>query len=357
MKAFYHVIGRGNAAEDFPKTVYTRVPIARIAAGLPELERTMILPRLEALFPTGDCNVWGVPAGAEGVFTRVEEGDAVFLVESTGQGGLVPALAQVKLIWPRPLQGLSEALWGANRFPLVFFFDTEPLALTWAQLHDELKFNNYRAPALLHSIGPAKLSARGGAEGFTAYMRTRYADLLAPSEPEFDGSFAGVRERRAPYDPNDSEPPLQIDIDAPPSLTSGAGRVQKAYAESSRASWFRAFVLQQYQGKCVICRSSLATPAGFPEVEAAHIYPKRLDGSDDPRNGISLCGRHHWAFDAGWISLTDSRTVLVRPDLPNGAEYDFIREYRGAAIADPLDERWRAHPLFLAAHRKLHRFG
>jgi predicted restriction endonuclease len=42
---------------------------------------------------------------------------------------------------------------------------------------------------------------------------------------------------------------------------------------------------------------------GKPEVQGAHIYPKGRDGSDDLRNGICLCRRHHWAMDAGWISI------------------------------------------------------
>jgi hypothetical protein len=39
-----------------------------------------------------------------------------------------------------------------------------------------------------------------------------------------------------------------------------------------------------------------------------HIVPKNQNGTDDPRNGLTLCARfedapHHWAFDAGLFTL------------------------------------------------------
>jgi hypothetical protein len=62
----------------------------------------------------------------------------------------------------------------------------------------------------------------------------------------------------------------------------------------------RAFVeavREAYDRSCAVCGLRLDTPSGKWEVQAAHIYPRKLSGSDDIRNGLSLCHNHHWAFD------------------------------------------------------------
>lgn len=69
---------------------------------------------------------------------------------------------------------------------------------------------------------------------------------------------------------------------------------------------------QAYDHTCAVCGASRFSPEGNPEIEAAHIYPKRQDGSDDVRNGVALCKLHHWAFDTGWLSLSDEHEVLVK---------------------------------------------
>ncbi|WP_244531481.1 HNH endonuclease [Halogranum amylolyticum] len=61
---------------------------------------------------------------------------------------------------------------------------------------------------------------------------------------------------------------------------------------------------------------SRETPSGDPEVEAAHIYPRSENGADDPRNGLALCKLHHWAFDSGWLAVSDDYEILVK-DVPS----------------------------------------
>jgi predicted restriction endonuclease len=100
----------------------------------------------------------------------------------------------------------------------------------------------------------------------------------------------------------------------------------------------------------------LHSPKGQPEVQSAHIYPKSEDGSDDIRNGLCLCRRHHWTLDVGWISLSDDHTVLVHPNLPEDEEYEFIRRFAGKRILLPLDERFAPDPMFMRAHRTLTKF-
>ena len=47
------------------------------------------------------------------------------------------------------------------------------------------------------------------------------------------------------------------------------------------------------------------------EVDAAHIVPRSMFGSDDARNGLALCKRHHWAFDKGMLGIDDDRKIVV----------------------------------------------
>ena len=75
---------------------------------------------------------------------------------------------------------------------------------------------------------------------------------------------------------------------------------------------FREVVTTQYDHRCAVCDFRLGTPKSVYESEAAHIVPKSKCGSDDPRNGICLCGIHHWAFDEGVISVqAKDKTVLA----------------------------------------------
>jgi len=108
-----------------------------------------------------------------------------------------------------------------------------------------------------------------------------------------------------------------------------------------------------YGDRCAVCGSELRTPEGKPEVQGAYIYPKGQDGSDDLRNGICLCRRHHWAMDAGWFSIADDYTILVRADLPDHDNYRFIAECEGEKIHLPSVAEAAPAEVYLREHRSL----
>jgi len=122
-----------------------------------------------------------------------------------------------------------------------------------------------------------------------------------------------------------------------------------------RASVFRREVKRQYENTCVVCGRSRYTPEGKPEVEAAHIIPKSESGADKIRNGIALCKLHHWAFDSGWISLSDDYTVLLN-DWTEQNPPDAVASFEGTEIKLPLDADKVPHPKALQAHRERHGF-
>ncbi len=73
---------------------------------------------------------------------------------------------------------------------------------------------------------------------------------------------------------------------------------------------FRIIVSSQYDHCCAVCGFYLKAPHGVYESEAAHIIPNSKRGTDDPRNGVCLCGTCHWAFDEGLITIKPKELLL-----------------------------------------------
>lgn len=74
---------------------------------------------------------------------------------------------------------------------------------------------------------------------------------------------------------------------------------------------FRKLVIQQYRQRCAVCGFGLTTPNGGHGIQAAHIIPKAKYGTDDPRNGIGMCGVCHWAFDEGVFSISPTSKIIT----------------------------------------------
>lgn len=124
----------------------------------------------------------------------------------------------------------------------------------------------------------------------------------------------------------------------------------------ARSAVFRRKVKEQYNNSCTVCGRDHVSPEGNPEVEAAHIYPKSEGGVDRIQNGISLCRYHHWAYDCGWFSVSNDRTVIVR----DWGEYSppaEIQELEGKNITLPKVSSVEPSDSALAGHRELHGFS
>jgi putative restriction endonuclease len=147
---------------------------------------------------------------------------------------------------------------------------------------------------------------------------------------------------------------LEQILDSTPQLTEDSTE----FTESRRRARDYAFaelVKDAYNHSCAICGNSRETPAGNPEVEAAHIYPKREGGSDDVRNGLTLCKLHHWAFDTGWLAISDEHEILVK-DASNRDGYREFKQLEGELIRLPDRDDVEPHPIFLREHRQLNGF-
>jgi putative restriction endonuclease len=109
---------------------------------------------------------------------------------------------------------------------------------------------------------------------------------------------------------------------------------------------FSSIILRAYDAKCAACGTPLRK-GNISELEAAHIWPVEQNGPDDPRNGLSLCRRHHWALDHGFFTLSDD--VVVRWLAPAPDPHKEIHD--GLQLSIPANETWRPHAIYLGWHR------
>jgi putative restriction endonuclease len=88
-----------------------------------------------------------------------------------------------------------------------------------------------------------------------------------------------------------------------------------------------------------------------------HIIPKKENGTDDPRNGITMCHTHHWAFDNGIFSLTDNGNIILSEKIYQAQVSNFsLVQMNYQPIILPVNELIRPHPDALAWHRNYHGF-
>jgi HNH endonuclease len=323
-----------------------------------------LIDALEGQFLDGYVNVWGVPEGAGPVIRNLAAGDTVLLIQSTQMGGRVPALCPVRVFPQQQLRQVSRLLWNDEKYAYVFFFRTELLSLTWDEFRAQVSYQpNFDPRGHFYRLKEERLASYGGSTGYLNFLRKDFANLApSPDAPTFSQveaetelgselspSMAGVREAL--------EAVRAMTLSPVPQLTSGMAPAVALVNAIPRRKAFGAWVKKLYDYRCAICGLGLRAPSGEPEVQAAHIYPKRLDGQDDLRNGICLCRLHHWAFDSGWIAVSDDHRVLVRDEMPAGPDYDPIGRWRGRRVHLPSDHAKAPHPVFLREHRKLTGFS
>lgn len=113
---------------------------------------------------------------------------------------------------------------------------------------------------------------------------------------------------------------------------------------------FRKHVLDAYDCRCAITGLKFINGGGRAEVEAAHIKPVEMNGPDDVRNGLALCGTAHWMFDRGMISLSENMDVMVSRHV-NDTEgiWGLINQSRKALV--PASPANRPHERYLEWHR------
>jgi putative restriction endonuclease len=118
-------------------------------------------------------------------------------------------------------------------------------------------------------------------------------------------------------------------------------RVASARSAIARDAAFRDTLLVQYHRRCAISGIALATHA-LAEVQAAHIVPLERGGADEPRNGFTLTGTLHWAFDRGLFGVDNNRRVIVPAQVQAMQENAWLLQFHGHPIREANSATLRA---------------
>lgn len=113
------------------------------------------------------------------------------------------------------------------------------------------------------------------------------------------------------------------------------------------ADSFRDFVMLAYEYKCAITGRSICYKK-LNNLETAHIQPKAQAGTFLPCNGIALSRDMHWAFDKGFITISDDFKVIVHDEVKN----TLLSEYDNKSIFVPRDQYFQPEKKFLKHHRE-----
>jgi putative restriction endonuclease len=124
-----------------------------------------------------------------------------------------------------------------------------------------------------------------------------------------------------------------------------APEMDEQYHTESRSTAFRRIVVQAYNHTCAMCGIRVVTPEGRTAVAAAHIVPWSVSHNDDPRNGMALCGLHHWTFDQGMVGVTPDYQIKVSPTIPTEEAAEPLLSLADRELRRPTDQFiWPAKP-------------
>lgn len=280
--------------------------------------------------------MWGVREGNARFWRQMEKGDFLLFYS---EPGLYTLGARVLATEQNPEFADLVFDQGDGTFPYLIYLTTPVrLDLPSAHLHELLGFERDHAYNFTRVRDENLETIRAEYGSLSAYFNeTRQAGPHTPRD-ELDEAKTELEEATR------TEPSLE----EPAETTEEERRI--------RSDAFREAVREHYDSRCAVCGVRRVSPTGNPEVEAAHIYPKSEDGPDDVRNGIALCRLHHWAFDVGWLSITNDFRLLVR-DKEEREGYDEFAPLKGRELEYLPDERrHQPHPKFLEQHREIHGF-
>ena len=269
MTVYYQHIGEKLAARDFPRSLGDEVGglkrfnfeyIEEFLQHIPPYEVSSIKAKITTLAPTG-FQIWGIPSGAMRVLHRMDTGDFLMLLESEYFRYVGQVIHRVSDM----CYDLSYDVWGEQRFPIIVLLQGELIRYPWVDFRDEFSFaENYHMRGNTMSLSASKISASkfGNEMAFISSLFTSKATNPSDQEKDFSVYANNLQEHFT---------------------------LVKSRHEQSN---FRLGVISLIGGKCAVC--GLDIPVA---IEASHLVPKEFNGTDDPRNGLTLCSSHHKMFD------------------------------------------------------------
>jgi putative restriction endonuclease len=126
---------------------------------------------------------------------------------------------------------------------------------------------------------------------------------------------------------------------------------ERLVRQKVRDTAFRRQVVKEYGERCLACGESIISPSAGFNLDAAHIVPVELGGTDDPRNGLLLSKDLHWAFDKGLFGISDTYDIIVPASLIAGGK-NLPLARLAARKLEFGQAKLRPHGEALAWHRK-----
>jgi putative restriction endonuclease len=121
---------------------------------------------------------------------------------------------------------------------------------------------------------------------------------------------------------------------------------------------FRERVISAYGCQCAVCGFDARTIEKIVGLEAAHIQWHAYEGTDEVKNGISLCTIHHKLFDSGAFTINDRLEVVVSEKVTGNEMVDsLLFQFHGRRINVPQNTNCRPNPASLAWHAQQVFFG
>lgn len=333
-KLFFQHVGREGTRADFPCSIERRLTLDVLQEdldALPEQERTSFLASMERSFSHG-FNCWGLPAPAASIFSQMEVGDVVALLggisPSMGEGE-VRCICRIGAKAPTEFWQSSQRVWNESKYPLMFFFDAYEVMMPWSRFTKDVGY-------------------RGGFDPRGRTYRVRDDRLASLPGGNADDYFTHVVDTYGSRSPSPVEEYLEeINRQGEP-LQGEAARKARGVSARERDRGFSLRILGLFGERCAVCGlPSFRGTTGVVSLEAAHIVPvpPPYNGQDVDPNGMCLCKFHHWAFDAGVLTLEPrGEAFVVRIDktaLQAAREHTlvarFLLDFDGREIDVPPD--------------------
>jgi hypothetical protein len=165
MTIFYQHVGERGGGRDFPRTIGTsqqglRVfkvdEIEPLLVDLAEDEQKRLLLRLRE---EREFQIWGFPAGADVVLSRMKMGDWMLLLDTDRPGGRFVYGGRLLARPESPLPGASEQLWGEGKFSWIVFLKGVLAEYDWETFRDTLGYSpNLELRGKTNSVSPAAIA-------------------------------------------------------------------------------------------------------------------------------------------------------------------------------------------------------
>ena len=122
-----------------------------------------------------------------------------------------------------------------------------------------------------------------------------------------------------------------------------SSRTETRQSRIARSSVFSERVRAEYERRCCVSGIIIATPTNLYEVEAAHVVPVSVRGTDDIRNGLALTQTLHWAFDRGLFGILPNRKVYLPRKVKLMAKNSFLKQFEDKSISEAKTNNLRVH--------------